>query len=438
MKNIKNILENKLFVKTLIADLISNFGDIVYYIALMTYVTLLPESDKKLAVSLMTILGPIPYVLEFVIGYFGDKTKDKIRNILITLFIRTTLYIVLAFAMGFSPALWIVILAIIINFVSDMTGLYENSMYYKVSKNIVPDKDREKFIAFKISTVNFLEIVFQAIGGVLILLISYQSLAFVNAVSFLLAAIILASIKTPLRKIISRNFETKPAENKRIGVEKNKKLTIKEVLEEQKDAFNSWVSIPEIKICVIIWPLINPLASMVTKLLVLMLGIHSSMMIVSSAFTITSVQVMYSIGALIGGYISIKYLKKISITTLTRIETLSTLILFILIYYHQIYFMLISILLITIVAISSQSKFDTITMNKCDENKLGVIFGGMNTYFTIGDLIFGIIFGILINLVSLNTIILIAISMSSLLAVYACFIYKDPENEKIKLESENK
>ncbi len=453
MKNIKKILENKLFVKTLIADLISNFGDVVYYIALMTYVTLLPESDRKFAISLMTILGPIPGLLDFLLGYLGDKTKDKIRNILITLFIRTGLYLVLGFTMGFSPALWIVILAIIINLFASIVGIYENNLYPKITKNIISDEEREMFLAFRISTFSSSNIIFQALGGILILFISYQFLAFFNALTFFISALIIVSIKSSLRKAISKkpnekldsklnnklrdelNTELNNAstENKAEVEETKKKLNIKKMLTEQKHAFKSWFLIPETRICVIIWPFIIPLSNMITKLVVLMLGVHSSMMIVNSSFTISIIQIMYSLGALIGGYVAIKFFKNISITTLTRIETILNLLLFVALYYHQIYIMLVIIVITVIIGVGSDSKFDTIIMNGCDEDKLGVIFGGMGTYFTLGNLIFGIIFGTLISLVSLNTIILIAITMSALLVIYAWLIFKVPES---KIESE--
>ena len=49
----RKILKNKLYLKVLVSDLISNFGDTLYFIALMTYVTEIKESN--LAISIVNI-----------------------------------------------------------------------------------------------------------------------------------------------------------------------------------------------------------------------------------------------------------------------------------------------------------------------------------------------------------------------------------------------
>ena len=49
----RKILKNKLYLKVLVSDLISNFGDTLYFIALMTYVT--DIKDSNLAISIVNI-----------------------------------------------------------------------------------------------------------------------------------------------------------------------------------------------------------------------------------------------------------------------------------------------------------------------------------------------------------------------------------------------
>lgn len=55
----KSILKNKLFLATFAADMLSNFGDVLYYLALMNYVLLLPEA--KFAISLVTLSESLPF-----------------------------------------------------------------------------------------------------------------------------------------------------------------------------------------------------------------------------------------------------------------------------------------------------------------------------------------------------------------------------------------
>ncbi len=65
----ERILKNKLYMITLAADLISNFGDTLYYLALMNYVVQLP--DSKFAVSLVTISEVLPVLGTFILGYYS-------------------------------------------------------------------------------------------------------------------------------------------------------------------------------------------------------------------------------------------------------------------------------------------------------------------------------------------------------------------------------
>lgn len=47
----KKIITNRLFMATFVSDMLSNFGDVLYYLALMNMVLLVPET--KLAIALV-------------------------------------------------------------------------------------------------------------------------------------------------------------------------------------------------------------------------------------------------------------------------------------------------------------------------------------------------------------------------------------------------
>ncbi len=408
------ILNNKLFLKTLIANLISNFGDVVYYLALMKYVAFLPE--KRIALSMISFSESIPQLAAFVTGYFADKTKNKIRSIFVTLFMRAFLYVVLGIAMGFSPSLIVVGIAVVINVISDVSGLYENGMFFKIEKNIIPDEEREKFIAFEETTHNTLNVVFRAIGGLLIVLLSYQNLAFINASTFLLSAIILVTIKSALLNSINKgNLE---------GNSENGKFSIKKIYLEQKQAFKYLFSSPKIKLCVVVWPITNAIMSIVMWLIVLMIGNGSPIIILSGAITIVAVEISRAFGSFIGGYLSIKYFEKVSINTFIKSDVITMLIMFISLYYRQIYLVLICFIIMGISEIASNAKVGSIVMNTYDEDKLATIFGGMFTYFSLGPIISGIIFSILVLIISVNTLILMTTILCFILLVYTLLIYE--------------
>ncbi|MFI3886776.1 hypothetical protein [Streptococcus parauberis] len=143
----KKIFSNKLFMATFVSDLISNFGDIVYYLALMNYVLILPNG--KTAIALVTISETFPFLTNIVMGILGDRTKNKVDTILGTLFFRVLLYGIIGLVMGFKPTLWILVIAVIINVLSDLAGQYENALFKPVTLRIIKEEDREKFLGFR-------------------------------------------------------------------------------------------------------------------------------------------------------------------------------------------------------------------------------------------------------------------------------------------------
>ncbi len=196
----KSILKNKLFLATFAADMLSNFGDVLYYLALMNYVLLLPEA--KFAISLVTLSESLPFLSMLFMGMWGDRTKNKVDRVLATLLFRVGLYVLVGLAMGFQPALWVLILAVSVNILSDLAGQYENALFTPISLRIIPLEDREKTYAFRQATGSILRIVFQSSGAVLIGIMTYQNLAFFNAATFLASAAIMFLLRTKLKNVL--------------------------------------------------------------------------------------------------------------------------------------------------------------------------------------------------------------------------------------------
>ena len=109
----KKILKNATYLWVLTADMLSNFGDVVYYLALMNYVLLVPNS--RLALAIVTFSEIFPSFMGLFTGYLADKTVNKIGTIKLTLLFRVLLYLILGFCMGFEPALWIVVVLSLIH-----------------------------------------------------------------------------------------------------------------------------------------------------------------------------------------------------------------------------------------------------------------------------------------------------------------------------------
>ncbi len=418
------ILKNKIYMLIFVSDMLSNFGDIVYYMALMNYVLLIPES--KLGISIISISEILPIFASFITGFFADKTKNKIRVILITLYLRVALYLILSFAMGFKASLGIVILASIINFVSDISGLYENGLYLPIMKKLVPDDEREETMAFIQSMGLILNIIFKSSGAVLISIITYQNLALFNTTTFIISAIILLLIKP---KIEEKLYEAEA--EKEIYLEKtkngNKKNNLlKELFRELKESFKYLISISSIKASIIIVPILNALSTVLLALLLLIILEDKNVVIMSIPVTIALMSLTDTIGGILGGFLTMNVLKPISIMTLLKVEVIVIVCLMGAMYYHMIYLILLFAIISSILEASLNPKMGTIIFNNLPEEKLGTIMGGMATYFSTGEMISKFLFSLLVLFLSTDSIILLFMVISIMLSVYT-FLFQNKE-----------
>ncbi len=197
----KKILKNATYLWVLTADMLSNFGDVVYYLALMNYVLLVPNS--RLALAIVTFSEIFPSFMGLFTGYLADKTVNKISTIKLTLLFRVLLYLILEFCMGFEPALWIVVVAASFNVFADFAGFYENGLYTPLGLRVAPKEEREQYSAFRQTVTSLLNIAFQALSALLVGLLSYQNLAFLNAGTFLASLLIMQLLTPAFRKLLT-------------------------------------------------------------------------------------------------------------------------------------------------------------------------------------------------------------------------------------------
>ena len=71
----KKVISNKLYMATFLSDMLSNFGDSLYYLALMNYVLLLPKPE--IGISLVTLSESLPILTRFLMasGQIRPRTR---------------------------------------------------------------------------------------------------------------------------------------------------------------------------------------------------------------------------------------------------------------------------------------------------------------------------------------------------------------------------
>lgn len=394
--------KKKIFFSLFFNDLLSDFGDTLYYLALMNYILLLPNSNVSIAV--VTLSETLPIFFKILTGYLADRTKYKINFIFITQLSRFLIYLSVGFLISFKPALWIVVAISFLNILSDLAGQFENSLYLPIELQLIEETDREQVFATTQSIASTLNIIFKLSGAALVTWISYQSLAFFNAFTFLLCAVFIILIKTQLKSL---NFDSIDID---IDIDRIKKNSL---INELKLAYIEFKKIPRLIefLSVIVW--INGLFSIISPLIVAIISKNQQFIIVNSATTISLIGVILSVSSILGNITSNTIFKNLSLKKIIYF-TLAILPLLFLSFVNQ------NIgncyLLLGLLGIASgvaNPKFYGFLMNNLSQNKIGLLTSTIGTIMQIGMIVSQLSFSLLIIYISVSTIswIYLAISM---------------------------
>ncbi|AEF25953.1 MFS transporter [Streptococcus parauberis] len=405
----KKIFSNKLFMATFVSDLISNFGDIVYYLALMNYVLILPNG--KTAIALVTISETFPFLTNIVMGILGDRTKNKVDTILGTLFFRVLLYGIIGLVMGFKPTLWILVIAVIINVLSDLAGQYENALFKPVTLRIIKEEDREKFLGFRQGTMTGFQMGFMASGAILLMIFNFQQLAFVNALTFLMSSIIILSIRKGLKKKVV---------DAPIHINESEKSDpfIKEIKKSLYTAYESLSKVPVLKSSIIIVAGLNAILAVEDAILLLIFKENPNFGFGSLAATIAILGLVSSIGMILGSFLLTRDQFTITIEQSLLGSTLAVVTLFLGIFLQNVYTMMFAIGLLSISIGIINPKVEVLIMKTMPENQLATITSGISTFCTFSMVISKALVSALVLFLSAKMLGLLFLLLSLILLGY--------------------
>ena len=407
----KRILQNKLFMGTFISDMLSNFGDVLYYLALMNYVLLLPEA--KFAISLVTLSESLPFLTMIFMGMWGDRTKKKVDTILVTLLFRTGLYLLIGLAMGFQPALWVVILAVLVNLLSDLAGQYEDALHIPLSLRIIPMENREAMYAFRQGASSILKILFQSSGAILAGLMSYQHLAFFNAGTFVVSALIMMILRPSLNKLLKDKPIHSSVENR-----EGERHFIKNTWNSLQQSYQTVQNISVLKTSIFTIAGLNAVFAAENALLLLNMKENPSFAFINPATTIATVTVVTLIGNILGSVLVTTLLKKVSMEFLLKISVFMPPALFIGFLLHSIYIIfLVNFLTMVIVGIF-QPKMNAFVISSLPEERLATISAGISSFSTLGLVLCQMLVAVLVTFLSSAQIAFLFLISSSILFFY--------------------
>lgn len=426
----KKILSNKLWMSVLVSDLISNFGDVVFYLALMNYVLLLP--DAKYAISIITLSEMVPPLFSVVIGYIADKSKNKVNHIILTQLFRVVLYGIVGLLLGLTPSLLVVMIISILNFFSDFAGGYENLLYVPLSVEIVSNELREQASAFKQTVSQITRVIFQSVSAILVVVISYQNLAFINAGTFLISALIMIILSKQLKQLLKKSDETAvELKNSDIEYEQDnyeKQSFMQSFISSGKDTFTALKQDKELLVLIGVSPLINAIFSILPALVMLKITEDNHFIIIDGATTIALNSIIATVFAIVGSFLSMTVLKKYSLNFIVNSIYLFCCLIFISIIFSNIYLFLVGFSMIITFSSALQPKLNARVINSLPKEMLSMLIGFLGSYTQSGMLLMGILFSIGVTFLSATAISIICLILWIMVVLFNLYQMRKAHN----------
>ena len=363
--------KNKEYRKFSIASILSSAGDILFYLALMTYASRL--KNYSLALSLIAISESVPRLFSSVGGYLADRTQNKFQKIVWMAMIRGALYLLVGFLFSQNIAGWnLVIMVIIINFISDTAGTYSGGLTTPLVISLVKKDEIAEAEGFTSGVSQVITLVSQFVGSGLLLFMSYSALAVINGLTFVVAGLIYCNIAKSKRK---KGISTVTQEVDDRGFWSTLALALKQV----KKASGLITTVLVIAILNGVLSTIEPLISIVIA------GNRQVMVIGTYSFTIALIGAMAGIGAALGSIFGTNLFKNVSLYIIIMFANIAGASVIISILSKQIWFCLITYCILGFFAGTATPKLTQWMVGAVDRKILASSVGLINTILLIAS-----------------------------------------------------
>lgn len=297
-------LTNKNYRMLLINQWVSSFGDTLFYISFISYVS--EYKFASLAVLCITVSETLPQISQLFTGVIADFQKNRVAKYIVILASKFLLYTLLTlFVTDKNFSMVMVLLICGINLLSDTMSYFAGAMISPLYVRIIGD-DMTDAMGFRQATAGVVNILSNLIGGVLIGVIGLKMFVGLNALTFLFALLGVVFIRTSLRDIEGQ-------------MEVGKRLTAKSFGEHFLHSMKILSSFPAIIKLIFIAAMNQVILSIITPLTTLML-IHHPFIFFDTGKSIAALSVVIFSGTIVGSFLSGGILKNIPIKMIVYFE----------------------------------------------------------------------------------------------------------------------
>ncbi|BDR57150.1 MFS transporter [Xylocopilactobacillus apis] len=381
-------IKNKNFRKFSLASMLSSAGDILFYLALMTYASKL--KNYSLALSLIAISESIPKILDSVGGYLADRTKNKFKNLVLFAVIRFLLYLTVGILFAQNINGWnLVMIVIVINFISDLIGSYSGGLQTPVIVNIVGVDEVAEANGFTGGVNQIISMIAQFVGSGLLLFMSYSSLAIVNAFTFLAAGMLFGLVGLQTKKDIA--ITEQPTIN-----QQGYFSTMLDAFKQVKKAKGLMTTVLTLALLNGILGSIEPLISIVTA------GSRKTMIVFNYSFTIALIGATLACGMALGSIVGPQVFKKTSLIMLSVVASVICIITAIVVLLKNIFFIMPVLFVLGVTVGTINPKLTQWLVTTVDRTILSSSIGLLNTILLIITPIMTTIFTTISGIFNIN------------------------------------
>ena len=410
-------LKNKNYRIFSIASFLSSAGDILFYLAFMTYASKL--QNYSLALSLIAISESIPRLFYIVGGYAADRTKNKYRNIVLAAIIRFVLYGTAGFLLISNLSQWnLVIIIAGINLISDIIGTYSSGLVSPLIVNLVGSDEFAEAEGFTNGLGEIINVSAQFIGSGLLLFLSYSNLAFINAITFLVAGLLFAHV----------GFKQKA--DKKIQSHQEENINSQNFIATMKSSYQQAKKEHGLLTIIFVMAALNgSLGSMNALVSIVMVANRSTMIISNYTFTLAVIGIVASCGTALGSIFGPQLTKKISIFSVTNFSIVVDICAIVAVLIANIYLILPLFFLITVTASTASLKLTQWLVTSVDQTILSSTIGLLNTIVMIAVPVMTTIFSTISGITNVKyaLIMLLAVEVIELIVAIRLSI-KTKEN----------
>lgn len=370
-------IKNKLFQKYYLNSILSNMGDSIYYIVLLTYASGL--TDAAIAISLVSLSETIPPLLQLITGSVADNTKDKRDKIVLCAFLRGGLYLLVSLLLLRKGSLTILAAIACINLISDIVGKYSNGLTFPFVKFMVGEDELDEVQGIFGGTQQIVSIVANFLGALLLTWFSFSLLGVFNSLIFIAVGCIYLSMKQGLGAIEETHLQVETEVN------------VKNVLTKMKDSLRLLIKQKDFFLVVLQLACINASLVLIIPVSTIFIKNNPQLILSTISFSIAFLQGTISVGMIIGSLFLVKRVRKLDIKLFVFSGFISSLVICVGLFFKIWALIAIGGLFVGISVDISSPKMTVLMLNSLPTKDIATISGGVNSILVVGSLLASII-----------------------------------------------